>query len=234
MAIGYDRVPEVVAPIRRRISAHQPNHPGPELRPRNNRYQVLVKPALDRALGLVLFLLALPVLAATALTVLLAMGRPVLYRQTRVGLHGRPFEMLKFRSMEPDRRCDQRPFHGPDRRRTHKTPDDPRHTRVGRFLREYSLDELPQLWNVLRGDLSLVGPRPELADIVDRYEPWQHQRHAVKPGVTGLWQVTERGNGLMHQHVEVDLRYLRVVSLRTDLKILLLTIPVMLGVRRGA
>jgi lipopolysaccharide/colanic/teichoic acid biosynthesis glycosyltransferase len=100
-------------------------------------------------------------------------------------------------------------------------------------LRRYSLDELPQLWNVVRGELSLVGPRPELVAIVNRYEPWQHARHAVKPGMTGLWQVTERGNGFMHEHTDVDLRYLKVVSLWTDLKIMLLTIPVVLGLRRG-
>jgi lipopolysaccharide/colanic/teichoic acid biosynthesis glycosyltransferase len=197
------------------------------------RYERVLKPLVDRAGGLLLLLALSPVLLAVAVCVLVSLGRPVLYRQERVGLYGRPFTVLKFRSMKPDRRREQRPFDGPDRRRTHKTTQDPRHTKVGRVLRRYSLDELPQLWNVLRGELSLVGPRPELIGIVDRYEPWQHQRHAVKPGMTGLWQVTERGNGLMHEHTDVDLRYVASVSLLTDLKILVLTVPVVLGLRRG-
>jgi lipopolysaccharide/colanic/teichoic acid biosynthesis glycosyltransferase len=157
----------------------------------------------------------------------------VIYRQTRVGQGGSTFDVLKFRTMAPDRRLAQRPYEGLDRRRTHKSVQDPRHTKVGRLLREYSLDELPQLWNVVRGDLSLVGPRPELVAIVERYESWQHLRHTVKPGLTGLWQVTERGNGLMHEHTNVDLQYLRSVSFLVDAKILLLTPLVMLGLRRG-
>jgi lipopolysaccharide/colanic/teichoic acid biosynthesis glycosyltransferase len=112
-----------------------------------------------------------------------------------------------------------------DRRQTHKSDHDPRHTRVGRFLRKWSLDELPQFWNVVCGDMSLVGPRPELVEIVSRYEPWQHQRHLVKPGLTGLWQVSGRGTGMMHLHTEVDLEYIEQMGPVTDLKILLLTIP---------
>lgn len=196
-------------------------------------YERIVKPVIDRTAGFLLMILFAPVLAAVALCVLVALGRPVLYRQERVGLHGQTFDVLKFRTMKPDRRQRQQPFEGPDRRRTHKTAQDPRHTRLGRVLRRYSLDELPQLWNVVRGELSLVGPRPELVAIVDRYEPWQHARHVVKPGVTGLWQVTARGNGFMHEHTEVDLNYVRSVSLLTDLKILLVTIPVVVGLRRG-
>jgi len=200
----------------------------------SSAYERYLKPLLDRLIALLVLVLAAPILAATSLAVLVSLGRPVLYRQTRVGLHGRPFMMLKFRTMKPDRRQARQPYSGPERRFTHKTLADPRHTTVGRFLREFSLDELPQLWNVLRGDLSLVGPRPELSLIVEHYEPWQHERHAVKPGLTGLWQITERGNGLMHEHTEVDLRYLRTLSLGTDLKILLLTLPAILGMRRGS
>jgi lipopolysaccharide/colanic/teichoic acid biosynthesis glycosyltransferase len=198
------------------------------------RYERSVKPLLDRAGGLILLLLFAPILIAVAVCVLCTLGRPVFYRQQRIGLKGQPFEMLKFRTMKPDRRREHRPFDGPDRRVTHKTPDDPRHTAVGRVLREYSLDELPQLWNVVRGDLSLVGPRPELTAIVERYEAWQHARHDVKPGLTGLWQVTERGSDrLMHEHTQTDLQYLRSVSFLTDIKILLLTVPAVLGMRRG-
>ena len=116
--------------------------------------------------------------------------------------------------------------------RTTRATDDPRHTRVGRFLRKWSLDELPQFWNVVRGDMSLVGPRPELVEIVARYEPWQHQRHVVKPGLTGLWQVSSRGTGMMHLHTDIDLEYIETMGPITDLKILLRTIPATLR-RRG-
>jgi lipopolysaccharide/colanic/teichoic acid biosynthesis glycosyltransferase len=199
-----------------------------------SRYERSLKPVVDRVAALVMLVVLAPLLAAVAFGVLLTLGRPVLYRQARVGQHGRTFQMLKFRTMKPDRRQAQRNYEGPDRRRTHKTPHDPRHTPFGRLLREYSLDELPQLWNVVRGDLSLVGPRPELTAIVDHYELWQHERHQVKPGLTGLWQVTERGNGLMHEHTDVDLRYVSTLSWRIDLKIMLLTLPAVLGARRGA
>jgi lipopolysaccharide/colanic/teichoic acid biosynthesis glycosyltransferase len=198
------------------------------------RYERWLKPAIDRIVGLVLWLALLPLTALVAVVVCATLGTPVLYRQRRTGLRGTEFDILKFRTMLPDRRRCQVPFEGSERRRTHKSAADPRHTRVGRFLRASSLDELPQLWNVVRGDLSLVGPRPELIEIVARYEPWQHARHMVKPGVTGLWQVTKRGDGDMHQHVDVDLRYVEAVSLRTDLRILVLTLPAVLGLRRGA
>jgi lipopolysaccharide/colanic/teichoic acid biosynthesis glycosyltransferase len=102
-------------------------------------------------------------------------------------------------------------------------------TRVGRTLRKWSLDELPQLWDVVVGRLSLVGPRPELVSIVERYEPWQHRRHVVKPGLTGLWQITARGNGEeMHEHTDLDIEYAEHVSFRGDLKIMVLTLPAVL------
>jgi len=198
------------------------------------RYQRWGKPVFDRTVGLIVAIALVPLILLVALAVRLTLGAPVLYRQRRIGLRGVEFDMLKFRTMLPDRRRSRQPFEGPDRRRTHKSDEDPRHTRVGRFLRTSSLDELPQLWNVVRGDLSLVGPRPELTEIVERYEPWQHARHVVKPGVTGLWQVTQRGEGLMHEHVEIDLRYVEDLSFRTDLKILVLTLPAVLGLRRGS
>jgi lipopolysaccharide/colanic/teichoic acid biosynthesis glycosyltransferase len=198
------------------------------------RYERLAKPLLDRLLGLLVLALLLPVVLAVALTVLLTLGRPVLFRQSRVGRDGRSFGMLKFRTMRPDRRnrAESVPPHQ-DRRRHHKSDADPRHTRVGRFLRRTSLDELPQLWNVVRGDMSLVGPRPELPSIVARYEDWQHLRHQVKPGITGLWQVTERAGsgGEMHLHTDTDLAYVEQVSLRTDLGILVRTPRALLGGR---
>jgi lipopolysaccharide/colanic/teichoic acid biosynthesis glycosyltransferase len=149
----------------------------------------------------------------------LAIGPGVIYRQARVGRGGRPFVIFKLRTMTHDRR--QVDIRVPDDRRvSHKRDDDPRHTSLGRFLRRTSLDELPQLINVIRGDMSLVGPRPELVGVVRRYEDWQHTRHVVRPGITGLWQVSHRDKGLMCENSRVDLDYIRTLSLLTDLKIL--------------
>ena len=153
----------------------------------------------------------------------LTLGKGVLFRQERVGLGGVPFTVLKFRTMHPDRR-QARLDVGSERRQTHKSTSDPRHTRLGRFLRTTGIDELPQFINVLRGEMSIVGPRPELPIIVERYEPWQHLRHSVRPGLTGLWQVSERGNGEpMHDRVDVDLSYCDSVGLLADFRILIAT-----------
>ena len=197
-------------------------------------YLRYVKPAIDALLAAVALLLALPVMAVVATVVFVSLGRPILLRQERVGRGGKRFTVYKFRSMHPDRRGGGTDWDGIDRRVTHKHPDDPRLTPSGRLLRKLSLDELPQLLNVLRGDMSLVGPRPELPTIVQRhYEPWQHRRHAVKPGITGLWQVSERGNGMMHEHVDVDLDYVDQVGLGTDLRILIRTLPAALMSKQG-
>ncbi len=191
-------------------------------------YRRVVKPVVDVLAGLVLTIVLLPLILMVALVVRIKLGKGVIYRQARVGLDGRRFVMYKFRSMEPDRRQSQQPFEGADRRTCHKRDDDPRHTRCGRFLRRSSFDELPQLWNVIKGDMSLVGPRPELPQIVDRYEPWQHQRHEVKPGLTGFWQVSDRAGGLAYESVGLDLDYIRRMSFLTDCGVLLRTIPVTL------
>ncbi len=203
-------------------------------------YERWAKPVMDVVGALVLLVLLAPALAAIAIGVRLSLGPGVLYRQQRVGKDGQPFTMYKFRSMKHDRRSgrdrredapdDWAGNRGPDRRRTHKHPEDPRVTPFGRFIREWSLDELPQLFNVLRGELSMIGPRPELVEIVDRYEDWEHRRHDVKPGLTGLWQVTDRDDsGLMHLCVERDLQYIDQLSLRTDLTILAMTPAAILG-----
>ena len=144
-----------------------------------------MKPTLDVASGIALSILSLPLVAVVTVAIWATLGRPAILKQHRVGRGGGVFTVYKFRTMEPDRRRGQQSFAGPDRRVTHKSPDDPRHTRLGRFLRRTSLDEVPQFWNVALGHMSLVGPRPELVDIVGDYEPWQHRRHEVKPGVTG-------------------------------------------------
>ena len=191
-------------------------------------YHRAVKPVLDFVGGLVLLVVLAPLIIAVALTVRLKLGKGVIYRQERIGMNGRPFTMYKFRSMEPDRRKSQQPFEGRDRRTCHKRDDDPRHTPCGRFLRRGSLDELPQLWNVVKGEMSLVGPRPELPHIVARYEPWQHRRHDVKPGLTGFWQVSDRAGGLAYESVGLDLDYIRRMSFWTDCGVLLRTVPVTL------
>ena len=114
-----------------------------------------------------------------------------------------------------------------------KIKNDPRITKVGRLLRRTSIDELPNLWNVLKGDMSLVGPRPEMVAIVARYEPWQHQRHVGKPGVTGLWQISARGDIPMHEATHIDIDYVEHISLRTDIEILAKTLPAAMGDGKG-
>jgi lipopolysaccharide/colanic/teichoic acid biosynthesis glycosyltransferase len=196
--------------------------------PPNSFYARIGKPLFDRVVAVLLFVLTLPIVLLVALAVVLVIGPPVLFRQRRAGRDGAAFSVLKFRTMRPDRRADRRPVIE-DRRTTHKSERDPRHTRLGRQLRKWSLDELPQLWNVIRGDMSLVGPRPELVEVVERYEPWQRQRHLVRPGITGLWQVSRRGEGLMHLYTDVDLDYVATLSFRRDLGILLRTVPAALA-----
>lgn len=197
-------------------------------------YERVFKGFIDRVVGLLLAILTLPVVIPVAIAVFIDLGLPIFLRQERVGLNGKVFKVLKFRSMEPDRRATEpRSFVGRDRRTNHKSEDDPRLTPVGRFIRKWSLDELPQLWNVVLGQMSLVGPRPEMVQIVDRYEPWQHARHQVKPGVTGLWQISARGEVPMHEATHIDLEYVDTISLATDLRILAKTLPAALGSRTG-
>jgi lipopolysaccharide/colanic/teichoic acid biosynthesis glycosyltransferase len=164
-----------------------------------------------------------------AIAVWFKMGSPVVLKQSRMGRFNIPFTMYKFRTMEPDRRTNDIPFVGQDRRVTHKSPNDPRITDIGRVLRATRLDELPQLFNIVRGDLSVVGPRPELVSVVrDEYEPWQYRRHAVKPGLTGVWQVSDRGDARLHECTELELTYLDDISLATDLRLIAATVPALL------
>jgi lipopolysaccharide/colanic/teichoic acid biosynthesis glycosyltransferase len=203
---------------------------------RSPGYEQRVKPVLDFAGASFLCVVLSPLLAIVALAVYVRLGAPILVRQQRIGRDGKPFTMYKFRSMHHDRRrhdLGALRWEASERRVSHKRDDDPRLVQLGRFLRKWSLDELPQLLNIVRGDMSLVGPRPELATIVARYEPWQHARHEVKPGLTGWWQVTARNIGPMHEHTLEDLRYLKQISLRTDLKLLAMTLPAILFKMRG-
>lgn len=196
-------------------------------------YPRIVKPLLERLTAAVLVALLLPLIGGLALLVLVTMGRPVVFRQHRVGRGGRAFTMYKLRTMGADRRAHRSPYRGVDRRLHHKAARDPRCTPVGRVLRAWSLDELPQLWNVIRGDMGLIGPRPELVDVVARYEAWQHRRHDVRPGLTGLWQVSQRGTGNMEEWTHLDLEYVDRLSLGLDLRIAIATIPAALGRRKG-
>ena len=188
-------------------------------------YESVLKPLVDQSLALVLLAIVLPLMLLVAILVRISLGRGVLFRQERVGQAGRPFSIYKFRTMTADRRVHIVPFTNAERRRSHKDQDDPRHTRLGLLLRALSLDELPQLLNVLRGEMSLVGPRPELAAVVNAYEPWQHARHQVRPGMTGLWQISGHRDAPMHAATALDLDYVDRLSLRTDLAILVRTLP---------
>ncbi|HSH78964.1 MAG TPA: sugar transferase [Herpetosiphonaceae bacterium] len=181
----------------------------------------------------ILLVLLSPLLLLVAIAIRLENRGPVLFRQPRVGRYGAPFVVWKFRTMIPDRRRNNVPYDGPERRVRHKSRTDPRVTRLGRLLRSTSIDELPQLVNVLRGEMSLVGPRPELPAIVAGYAPWQHQRHLVRPGITGWWQVRGRSDFPMHEHTELDIYYVAHKSLWFDLRILVETVRTVL-VRSGA
>jgi exopolysaccharide biosynthesis polyprenyl glycosylphosphotransferase len=176
-----------------------------------------------------------PVLCLIALAIKLDSPGPVFYRQRRVGKDGRFFRMLKFRSMVPDaeRRLDTLRHHTEATGPLFKIREDPRVTRVGKVLRRWSLDELPQLLNVLRGEMSLVGPRPPLPSEVEAYEDWQLGRLRAVPGLTGLWQVSGRSEVPFHDMVRLDLHYIRNWSLGLDFEILLRTIPAVLT-NRGA
>lgn len=192
---------------------------------------LIVKRMIDIIGSLVGLVLLSPLLLATAVAIRVSDGAPILFRQTRVGLHGRPFVIFKFRTMVVDaeerleevRHLNER--HGA----AFKATDDPRMTRIGRWLRVSSIDELPQLWNVLTGSMSLVGPRPPLPDEVDEYDVWHRRRLSMKPGITGLWQVEARHEPDFDQWVEHDLVYIDGWSIWLDVKILLKTIPALVA-----
>jgi lipopolysaccharide/colanic/teichoic acid biosynthesis glycosyltransferase len=187
---------------------------------------------LDYGLGGCLFVLAAPLLLVITCAVKLASGGPVFFKQVRSGLEGRPFTMVKFRTMVPgaDSMRDQLTGLSEADGPVFKIRNDPRIIPfVGGFLRKTSLDELPQLVNVIRGDMSLVGPRPPLPEEVARYEPWQKRRLAMKPGLTCVWQIQPQRNQIpFHAWMEMDLFYVDHWSLALDLKILLWTLRAVL------
>ena len=196
-------------------------------------YCFMFKRWFDMLFASVLLIILAPVLLIIACATWLDMRGAIIYRQHRVGRYGQTFTMYKFRTMTPDRRQARDSYTGPDRRKAHKTASDPRVTRTGKLLRRTSLDELPQLFNVLRGEMSIIGPRPELPEIVGKYEPWQHQRHLVLPGLTGWWQTHGRSGFMMHEHTELDIYYVENISFWLDVRILLGTVRA-LASRAGA
>lgn len=198
-------------------------------------YQRMMKRAFDVFFGSIALILALPFMALSALMVFFEDGAPVLFRQMRVGENGRLFEMLKFRTMlkNAEQLQSQVEKRDADGNIIHKSKEDPRITKVGRFLRRFSLDELPQFINVVRGDMSLVGPRPELPYLVEKYQPWQRKRFAIPPGITGWWQINGRSDKPMHLHTEDDLYYIANYSIWLDVMILMRTVWVIF-MGRGA
>jgi exopolysaccharide biosynthesis polyprenyl glycosylphosphotransferase len=203
--------------------------------PALNEYQRMIKRAFDLLVGTLLLIPTLPLMFLVAVTIKLDSPGPVIYKQRRVGENGRLFWMYKFRSMDvnADERLKEVVKYDMEGHLIHKHPDDPRVTRVGYWLRKTSLDELPQFFNILKGEMSLVGPRPELPLLVQQYEPWQRKRFAVPQGVTGWWQINGRSEKPMHLHTEDDLYYVQNYSILLDIYILFKTVWVVLR-RKGA
>ncbi len=183
--------------------------------PRISPFSSFNKRALDIAVSVAAAILLAPIAVATALLIRCLDGGPVLFSQKRIGKDGRPFRMYKFRTMRVDA-----PAYAP----TPRSDRDPRVTPIGRILRRTSLDEIPQLWNILRGDMSMVGPRPEMPFIVARYDEAQRQRLNAKPGLTGLWQISPDRSLAIHENLDYDLYYIRNQSLLLDLAILAKTV----------
>ncbi|MFQ5410006.1 MAG: sugar transferase [Anaerolineales bacterium] len=202
------------------IGLREPSIDGPAL---------VIKRLFDIALTTAGIVLLWPLFVVLGIAIKLDSKGPVLYRQQRVGENGRLFEMYKYRTMVADAEELRAPIrYTAAGEAVYKIASDARVTRLGRFLRRSSLDELPQLINVLRGEMTLVGPRPEMPFIVEQYEPWQRQRLAAPQGITGWWQVNGRSDLPMHLNTQYDLYYIRNYSLWLDLKILFKTIGVVI------
>jgi exopolysaccharide biosynthesis polyprenyl glycosylphosphotransferase len=203
--------------------------------PALNEYSRILKRVFDLVTATLIFVLLSPLLLITALIVLIDAGWPIFFLQKRVGENGRLFIMIKFRTMVKDAEKLRFQVEHLDKNGAliHKSRNDPRVTPSGRFLRRFSLDELPQLINVIKGDMSLVGPRPELPYLAENYNHWQRRRLAVPPGITGWWQVNGRSDRVMHLHTEDDIYYVENYSIWLDLRILIRTVWVVI-VGRGS
>ena len=209
------------------VHVHPLGHP--------RRVRGLAKACVDLGGATILIILSVPLLVAATVAILLFDGRPILFSQTRVGRNGRPFTMWKLRTMRRDAEAmrasllDRNELDG----HTFKMRGDPRATRLGRGLRRFSIDELPQLWNVIRGDMSLVGPRPLLPDEVQGLADVAHWRLGVRPGITGLWQVSGRADLPWRDAERLDRHYLDNWSVALDIVVLWRTIGAVLS-GRGA
>ena len=194
-----------------------------------------LKRLFDIASSAIALVLLAPLLVVTAIAVKVTSSGPVLFRQERVGLHGRKFHMLKFRSMVNDAESLKKALTGANERSgpVFKIARDPRVTPLGRLLRKYSVDELPQLLNVLRGDMSIVGPRPAIPGEVARYEAWQRRRLSIRPGLTCVWQVSGRDRISFDSWMLLDMQYIDHWNLWEDVRLVLRTVPVVLT-GRGA
>ena len=232
MGVTVCLLPDIVKPARGRVESAKIG-PMPVLLYRSvkrSRTSLAAKLLLDRLGGLVGLLFCLPVIVAAAAWIKLDSRGPVLFRQERCGRNGRRFIMYKFRTMARDAERHQKhlakrnEIAGP----VFKMTRDPRVTRPGRWLRKWSIDELPQFYNVLRGDMSLIGPRPPLPREVAEYQPWQHRRLSVKPGISCTWQVNGRNHIHFDRWMQMDLEYIDNWSLWGDVKLIAKTIPAVL------
>ncbi|TQV73795.1 WecB/TagA/CpsF family glycosyltransferase [Aliikangiella marina] len=191
-----------------------------------------VKRVIDFCVASVALLLSTPILALTAIAIKLESRGNVLYSQTRIGKNGKPFKFYKFRSMNKNADAEKAAllkFNNYQDNVLFKMKKDPRITKVGAFIRKYSIDELPQLWNVINGEMTLVGPRPALPEEVAKYNDFERNRLTVKPGITCFWQVSGRSELSFKQQCQLDLKYIKERSIFTDFRILLMTIPAVIS-----
>lgn len=198
---------------------------------RDKRVYEVSKRLFDISFSLIACIILSPLFVIVALLIKLdGSNGPVFFHQTRVGINGNFFKMYKFRSMYPDaeERLEDIKHLNEISGHMFKIKNDPRVTKIGKFIREYSIDELPQLVNVLKGDMSLIGPRPPLINEYEEYTNYDKQRLSIRPGITGLWQVSGRNSLSFKEMVSLDLQYIRDVSLRKDISIFFKTIVVVL------
>ena len=199
---------------------------------RTNRYYLFIKRGVDILGSIIGLILAFPIMIIVMILIKLEDPKgPIFFKQIRSGMNGSTFEMYKFRSMYVDAedRLEELMHLNEPSGPVFKITNDPRITRIGKFIRNTSLDELPQLLNVLKGDMSIVGPRPALPRETIQYTPYQMQRLLVKPGIMCIWQVSGRNNIEFEEWVELDLEYIQKRSVLLDMKLILMTIPALLG-----
>lgn len=208
---------------------------GQDFEVREPFFYLLVKRIFDLGVSFAALILLIPIIPVIAVMIKLDTPGPVFFKQDRVGKNGKPFKFYKFRSMRLDADLQKEELEalneqdGP----IFKVRTDPRITSVGRFLRRSSLDEIPQIFNVVRGNMSIVGPRPPLPCEVENYQPWHLRRLEVTPGITCLWQISGRSQLSFNEWMRLDMEYIKHRSLRTDLAIFLKTIPAVIA-RKGA